>query len=703
MTITIGKKTDMTKMGEKLSDKVAEYVHLCHREAKAYRDSLPYEHHTLGKELQEAYDQYHGVWAKDYVALGGKPIYTNFASNKVDVIKGFLDKVAFDESVVPFTLSPTPVPELDSKIEKLAKSRAIQRMAELPEVLKFGSVEPESLPMRLKSEDEAVAAHAAVETELAREIITQYIDAMRYQVRGELERAAEEPAKRMQELIADQLVEGKFSEQIDKFKEDVLIYPFAVVIGPVTINNETITWQGSSLKATEKLAPRFYSGDPLKTFWSPDSTSTQDGTYMLLEQEYSREQIQMMSHMDQHYAVDAARDILEVLAEVETNKYSAKLYDLVRTKSSVITLDAYRVKPNQPIKGLTYYGRISGARLKDMGYSVTSTHTPINDYETYETEITVVAGRTVRAILYDNPYVLRRPVHIVSIKGKTYGMYGKSFIQAFRTLEIAYNDKALWEHNNDYMTSADLVEIDASRLHPSERKRMEKLMEEGKRYSPIPGTFFAATGGTEYNATGRMLTVHKLAEPNATRSMSLARIQKDIDRFSGVPSTFHGEPVSSGMMRSFKTASLLHGSAADNMAQMAKEIDKGLYFEVALSLYRHNLAFSDDAKVKGDCEIEAKGAQGAVAKEIALQNAREQLMTVVQSMGMAQGISSPTARAEIEATAAVAFRKLTKTMDIDEEEVMHEVAEIMRVAEEQQQQQMAIMQQQAAEAQNQSE
>ena len=693
------------KLAAKMEDETSKYMWGVFRSGTGWRDSQPCGATTLGAEFVESYRQYHGTDAHKYLTANGDYIYENFAATKVSVVLAFMNKVGFDESGIPFQLEPTPIPEMSGADKEVTTNRAILNLISLGGQLTMGLQNPETLLQRLQSEDPTIRHLASLETAGAKEILEEYVDTVRYEYEEDLRGKARDKAANMEELIRDQLKEGQFVDSLAQFREDVLVYPYAAVEGPLPEAIVRPKWDKNKVVNEVVIKPKFRTVRPWDVVWSPDSTSTNDGTYVMVRKYYSREDLlNMMEATDSPYITEAVRDILEAMAWLEDPETAHRFAEYVAEHPIVIDYGSlYKVPHGGAITGLTYYGKLSGVALKKFGFSIDVDKEALVDYKLYECELTMIAGRLVKATVYKNPNTIPRPINIVAIKGKTYGMYGDSYIGSFRYLEQAYNSKLVWEHTNDYATSADLLEIDTTRLSVEDIKAIADRQKAGNPIVVKPGTVISASNESMMGGTPqRAVTPHRLAEVHPNRRISLASISAAIDRLSGVPASMHGEASSSGMLRSFKTVFLLEGNATSILTNMAAEIDKDLYYPIATSMNLYNLMHSDDDRVKGDVIVLAGGVKGAVEKEVEAERKKEDGMVIVQAMGMAQHISSPELRAKTEAYVTLGLEELLTTTGVDPARAdrltkvllqnMYQREEQAAIAEQQQQQQAAMAQ-----------
>lgn len=673
-TINLGRA-----IAAKAEDRTARYLWQTWAAAENYRNALPCGATTLMGEFHEAYRQLHGTDARKLRAGNDEYLYKNFARLKISVVLAFLNKVGFDESGLPFGIEPSPIPDLSDADKATAINRAIMKLVGRSEQLTMGLESPETLLTRMGSEDPVEKFEAHLETAGVRDVLENYVDAVMYEMREDQKETAKKRADRMMELIEDQLKEGRFNDSLEQFKLDFLTYPYAAVEGPIPVAKYEPVWRNGKLVSEAKILPVFRTVRPWDVVWSADSTSTQDGTYMMVRKQYTREELIMMTQVtDAGYFSTAVNDILEVIAILEDPDNRNKFAEYIEKHPIGVRADLYQVPNGASIEGITYYGKLSGFKLKDLGFVVNSSNKELVTHELYETEITIVAGRVVKALIYDNPNSIPRPINTASVQGKAYGMYGDSYLAGFRSLERAYNDKLIWEHTNDYATSVDLYEVDAKRLTKDNLQEIGKRQKEGKTFVFRPGT--VVTGQNEsymQQGSSKIITPHKLADPHPNRRMSLVAISNEIDRVSGVPASMHGEASSSGMMRSFKTVFLLEGNASSILTNMAAQIDRDLYAPVAKALNIYNLIHSEDPTIKGDVNIIAGGVKGAVEKEVESERIREDGMVIVQAMGMAQHIESPEARARVEAYATLGLEAMLTTTGVDREAAEHMAARIL--------------------------
>jgi hypothetical protein len=158
--------------------------------------------------------------------------------------------------------------------------------------------------------------------------------------------------------------------------------------------------------------------------------------------------------------------------------------------------------------------------------------------------------------------------------------------------------------------------------------------------------------------------------PDTTQSMAkIIEIWRAFaDEETNIPSYTHGSTAMSGAAG--KTASgmsMLMGAASLDIKGVVQNQDQYLVRPFIEEMYHFNMFWSDDEKIKGDMEPEAKGSSSLMAKEIKSQRGLMLLQITANPTDMA--IMGPQRRAKL-------LRTVGKSMDYDPDDIAPDPEEV---------------------------
>jgi hypothetical protein len=123
-----------------------------------------------------------------------------------------------------------------------------------------------------------------------------------------------------------------------------------------------------------------------------------------------------------------------------------------------------------------------------------------------------------------------------------------------------------------------------------------------------------------------------------------------------------GDSPTGGAGRTASGMSMLMTNANKSMKQVVSNIDNNVITPLLQRLHFYNMKYGDDASLKGDVQIVAKGAIGVVAKESA-QVRRNEFLNVVGSNPIFTQVVG------VDGISAI-LREAAKNLDMDPDEVV---------------------------------
>lgn len=544
---------------------------------------------NLKTVLQQCYDQREGILSPCDIPIVeelGVDLYVNISGLKVSALVAWMRDLLVNTPEMPFTIDPTPVPELSDKA----------RMAVLSTV-KGQLFQPGGFQG---------------------DLLQVIRDAKFLQLRKENENAKDACAK-MYTLIKDQCVQGGFRDALLKTINDFATYPYAVFHGPIPTMVTHNVWSGDKLVTKNSVEFQFRPISVFDFYWSPDSQNAQNGTGVFVRERMTKQQLYQCLNMKSYIKANVAKVLEETISQTQNLKWLSR-------------------NPEQPdfiwsgwgngetLDILRHYGLFSGKELKRYGI------TGIDDQQYYDACVTVVGRHTIQAFINPNPNVNIRPVYTASFEATADRIPGVGICQKVRDVERAYLSTLRFMMVNAGFSAGPIGEVDYSRIqrymNPEDVGRLAALT----MYPVDPDM----TGG------GRPAHTFQNMQSNMGSFMNASQYFMDLaDRITQIPASIHGEPVGTGANRTFRGMSMLYGNAIKPIQSGILNMDVGIFSPLGTLMYNYNMRYSEDSSVKGDAKVVAQGATGLIGKEVAKQNAFDTLQLVATAGSAAQGMINP--------------------------------------------------------------
>lgn len=546
-------------------DKLARMVKQDFDAAVKHRAMHKFGDYTAEEVLNNCYSQYYGEIPCDIREAFGNIPTPSLTQLKVSALNAWIRDLLFGSGGVPFSIEPTPIPELNKEIE----DEVLMRVKEVI----FGK-------------DEALIPTSKIEMEeLAR--------GQKKYVREAMLVAANNAAKTMETVMWDQCIDGGYRKAMMKFLQDFCIYPYAVMEGPVPEIRTQFVWSGDSLQAKDEVVYAVNHVSPFDFFWSSDSTDTQDGSYVIVRKRYSKQQLVKMAKMDS-YIRENVISALEYFSD--RNTPMNWLGGNPENSNDIIPWDG-----KTALEVLKYYGAVRGDVLKEYGLK----NVEANEY--YECIIHTLGHFTLKVVINSNPNANKRPIYVTSYEKTGNGIMGFGIAQKIREVERAFHSCLRGMIKNMEYSSGPIGEVDFSRIQQwitdDQVGDIEPFMVNPVDPDPVGGGRPAYMFHNFPNNTAALSNVCQWF-------MSLA------DVVTQIPASIHGQPVGTGANRTFRGMSMLYGNALKGVQSGITNIDDDVVAPFATALYLYNLKYNPREDIKGDAKVLARGASGLMEKEL---------------------------------------------------------------------------------------
>ena len=141
------------------------------------------------------------------------------------------------------------------------------------------------------------------------------------------------------------------------------------------------------------------------------------------------------------------------------------------------------------------------------------------------------------------------------------------------------------------------------------------------------------------------------------------------DESTGFPSFAHGQTGVMGVGRTASGISMLMNAASGSIKNVIKNVDDYLLKPLGEGLFRFNMQFDFDPKIRGDLEVKARGTESLMANEVRSQRLM-QFLQVASNPALA-----PFAKMDY------IIREIAKALELDPDKVTNDMREAALQAE----------------------
>ena len=575
---------------------------------------------------------------------GGSEIYMMLTSSKCRAAASWIrDVLLGTKDEKPWTISPTPLPDLPPVIAKSVAALATKEAQEYEQMtgLQVGQQDMERIVSYMK---DRIVANAR-------------------------QRAAE-MCKRMEDKMEDQLVEGGFQRAIAEFIEDIVTFPSAVIKGPVVRNKKKLQWIPAAggefeLKVEDKLVLEWQRVDPFMLYPAAHSTDVDDGD-LIERHKLSRQALVEMKGVE-GYSNEAIDAVLDEYGAGGLNEWVS----VDSSKAEVEGKSSAMVGQNSSglIDALQFWGSVQGKMLIEWGMDEKTIPDPLKDYQI---EGWLIGRWVIKAMLNPDP-VGRKPYYKASYEEVPGTFWGNAVADLCRDTQTQCNQAARAIANNTGLASGPQATVNVDRLPP------------GEDITQMYPWKIWQTTSDPYGSSAQPVSFFQ-PQSIAGELMQLYMFWSNLaDEQTGVPRYLTGEGAAGGAGRTASGMSMMMNNAGKSIKQVVANIDYPLQ-QLIERLYFYNMKFGTDMELKGDVNVIARGANSLVARENAQVRKNEFLQLALSNPLVNQIVG--------EESIAGLLRDNLKTLDVDADSIIPRPEQIRaRIYQQQmQQQKMAAIQ-----------
>lgn len=534
----------------------------------------------IEKEMLSAVRARKGEYDPDTLAKirkqGGSEIYMMLFATKARQAKALIADILLGTGTdKPFTIKPTPVPELPpsevDKIIQIVYEQALQ-------------AEMMGVPMSVA------------------DIRQKLLDA-KQTLENQIEETARIYAERAEQKIEDILIEGGWFNALDQFIDDLMVFKTAFIKGPIVRMIPQLTWRQTADGTFKPVVARerkleFERVDPFNIYPAPWSKSVNDG-FLIERHKLSRADLNALIGVV-GYNEDAIRAVLDEHGSGGLREWLS--IDDERASAEGRDVSSANTSDSELIDALQYWGSVSGKMLREWGMS--EDEIPDESKE-YEIEAWLIGNYVIKAVLNPDP-LKRRPYYAAGFSHIPGAFWHNSLFDVIRDCQDMCNSVARALANNLGISSGPQVVINVDRLPAGEQItemfpwKLWQTTSDPMGSSAPPVSFFQPSS----NAHELMIVFERFSQ--------LA------DEYSGIPRYMAGfGGGEGGAGRTATGMSMMIGNASKQIKQLIGTIDMYVIGPSVERTYQWLMQYDPDAGLKGDLKVIARGALSLVTKESA--------------------------------------------------------------------------------------
>jgi hypothetical protein len=260
------------------------------------------------------------------------------------------------------------------------------------------------------------------------------------------------------------------------------------------------------------------------------------------------------------------------------------------------------------IEALEYWGPATGIMLRDWGIKSWGGR-PIDELDEYQINAWKIGSYVVRAQINPDP-LDQRPYSKCSFEDIPGAFWGKALPELMADVQIMCNASARALAMNMGIASGPQVEVNVDRLAKGQ---------------PLSSMFPWKVWQTTSDRSGAGHPAIRFFQPNMNAAELLqvyTYFSKIADEVTGVPNYLYGSSAVSGAGRTASGLSMLMENAAKGIKHAILGLDAATS-QMITRLYRHLMMFDPDNEIKGDMNLIAAGAIGAMIREQQVQARKE--------------------------------------------------------------------------------
>jgi len=586
----------------------------------------------------QAYKNFRGIYdsTTQYRDSERSKVFVRITKTKVLAAFGQIIDILFTNKKFPLVVESTPVPEGIAKFAHM--ETPLDQMA--PKDPYGFAGDGRELPPGAMQAEEPKAFLGGLQSEYGQLPLVEGKAKL-----GEPQISpAKETARRMEEVIHDQLLDTNAVNVLRKSIFEASLFGTGIVKGPFNFNKRVHKWERNDegereYTPYERVVPRI----EMVSLWDfhpdPSATCIEDCEYVVERHRYNRQQLRSLIKRP-HFIASAIEECLAKGPNYEDKYYE----DTIREDETepYVSENRYEI--------LEYWGVVDAKFAQEAGLEGAE---QMSEFDEVQVNVWVCGNMVIRCVL--NPFTPARiPYQVFPYEVNPYQIWGVGVAENMEDAQKLMNGHVRMAIDNLALAGNLVFDVDEASLVP------------GQNMDIFPGKIFRRQSGVTGTA------INGLKFPNtAGENLQMYQISCQLaDEETGIPSIMHGQTGVTGTGRTAAGLSMLMGSAGLSMKTVIKNIDDMLLKPLGESYFQWNMQFNDEVEdIVGDLEIKPRGVAAVMQKEVRTQRLTALLQTVANPM-LAPFIKIPNL-----------IRELAISQDIDPDSLVNDTNEAQLYAE----------------------
>jgi len=544
-----------------------------------------------------AYRNYRGLYSPDvqFTEAEKSRVFIKVTKTKTLAAYGQIVDVLFAAQKFPLTVDPTELPEgvvADVSFDP----------AEPEQLRKSGMDEPVN-PYGFKGDGKELPAGATAKT------LAESLGPLKDKfegIEGVREGVGKTPtsitfspaliaAKMMQKKIHDQLEESSASKHLRSTAFEMALFGTGVMKGPFAVDKEYPNWdEDGEYSPTIKTIPQVSHVSVWNFYPDPDANNMDEAQFVIERHKMSRTQLRGLKRRPFFRS-----NVIDEAVNLGENYNKEHWEDDLSDYAPEHGIERYEV--------LEYWGMVDVEMLVDQGVDIPK---ELNELDELQANVWICNGKLLRMVM--NPFKPATiPYMAAPYELNPYSFFGVGIAENMDDTQTLMNGFMRMAVDNAVLSGNLILEVDETNLVP------------GQDLSVYPGKVFRRQGGAPGQA------IFGTSFPNVSQEnlqlFDKARVLAD--ESTGFPSFAHGQTGVSGVGRTASGISMLMGAAQGGIKGVIKNVDDYLLRPLGEGLFRFNMQFDFDPKIKGDLEVKARGTESLMANEVRSQRLMQFLQT----------------------------------------------------------------------------
>jgi len=561
--------------------------------------------------------------------------FIKISKTKATAAYGQVTDILFADGKVPITVIPTPIPEGAADIAHLIDEDSLEAQM-LEDPIGFDGDGRDIAPGATEQSILGGAFHNIKELLRGKKAVKgQAITPDGIEVHP-----AQESAMKLDKLIQDQLTETDAEFALRRAAWECVHLGTGCVKGPFTIEKTVNKWiqdeeTGEVFYSPEiKLFPEISAPSIWNVYPDPRATKKEDAEFIIERHLLNRAELRDFKRRP-GFDKEAIDRLLQTEPQYAPEHWETDLRDNDVTDNT----NRYEVRE--------YWGFLDEGLANRLGLEYNQdTSIQINAF--------ISNSEVLKVAL--NPFVPQRiPYNLVPYEELIYQIWGVGLPENMTDSQQLMN--AHWRAAIDNLNLAGnvMLEVNENQLVPGQDMRV------------MPGKIWRKQGG----APGQSIYSIRFADTSQSHMVAFDKARGLADESTGILSFGQGTAsLPSGIRTSSQTSMLLQGSAM-TIRTVIKNWDHYLLKPLGDGYFQWNMQFNTDLpEIRGDYEIDAKGAGSLLQKEVLSQR----LLAFAQVAG-SNPVMAPLVDFEY------ILKELAKTQDLDPEKIINDPVKARLMAE----------------------